>query len=243
MTARNSDELRRQLEALTNLDENSMNTALRVLLYRQDCPDTMTLGDYALGLLSAEEAGQTLQHLESCPHCRAEIARFADSVAQDPLLMGVEAARPVATGPDPTWVEQTLAMGRAWLEQESGRWRQVAVALANLGQPGGSTPALSGMMSQAVKTAPGGQRNLSLAPAEAGFELEISTTPESETMCRLVVTLTLLDHFGDFSGAQVTVQWGNQVYVEETNALGEAIFRGLPQAQLDHMSLTVTLPD
>lgn len=243
MTAQNSEELRRQLETLTNLDENSMDTALRALLYRQDCPDTMTLGDYALELLVPEEAGQTLQHLELCPHCRAELARFADAVAQDPLLVGAEAAAPIATAPDPTWVERAFAQGRAWLEQESGRWRQVAVALANLGQPSGSAPALSGLMSDAVKTTGPKSRSLALVPAEAGFELEITVSPEGDDLCRVVVSLTLLDRFGDFSGAQVTLQWGSEVQVAQTDPLGEATFRGLPCDQFDHMNLTLTLPD
>ena len=243
MTAQNSDELRRQLEALTNLDENSMDTTLRALLYRQDCPDTMTLGDYALGLLSAEAAGQTLHHVEHCPHCRAELARFANSVAQDPLLIGAETARPMVAAPDPTWLEQAFEVGRAWLEQESGYWRQVAVALSNLGQASGSAPALSGLMGEPTEAAPTGQRRLMIAPAEAGFELEISVSPDGNDLCQVVVSLTLLDRFGDFSGAQVTLQWGSEVQVAQTDPLGEATFRGLPCDQFDHMNLTMTLPD
>jgi hypothetical protein len=243
VTARNSDELRRQLEALTNLDENSMDTALRTLLYRQDCPDTMVLGDYALGLLAAEAQAQTLQHLEMCPHCRAELARFADSVAQDPLLVGLEMTAPVVVKPDPTWVERALEVGRAWLEQESGRWRQVAVALVNLGQTTGSAPALSGLMGKPAAAASTGPRRLTIAPPEAGFELEINVSPDGDEACRVVVSLTLLDRFGDFSGAQVTLQWGSDVQIKQTDILGEATFRGLPCDQLDHMNLTMTLPD
>jgi hypothetical protein len=86
-----------------------------------------------------------------------------------------------------------------------------------------------------------------VAPPEANFELVLTLSldpaADSGDLCQLLIILTLLDRFGDFSGAQVTLQWGDQVYVRETNALGEVLFVRLPRTQLDQMNLTVTLPE
>jgi len=60
-------------------------TTLRVLLYRAECPDPHTLGEFHLGLLSADEQAAVEQHLRNCPDCAAEInelAHFLQEVTQ-----------------------------------------------------------------------------------------------------------------------------------------------------------------
>ena len=42
-------------------------------LYRVACPDSLTLGEYQLGLLSHEERQALEQHVEDCPHCASEL--------------------------------------------------------------------------------------------------------------------------------------------------------------------------
>lgn len=226
-----------------NPDEDSLDIALRAILYRQDCPDKMTLGDYDLGLLSSEEQAQIQRHLERCPYCRAELARFSQSLASDELLVALKEDRsPV---PDPGWLEQLFDLGRTWVEPKTGRWRQVSVALANLGRQHGQAAALKGLMSEAIETPPA-PYSLTIAPNEANFELELTFSPDPTggvaNLCQLGVTLTLLDRLGDFSGVQVTLQWGRQVYTGKTNSLGEVTFPQLPCDQLEQMNLIVTLP-
>jgi hypothetical protein len=86
-----------------------------------------------------------------------------------------------------------------------------------------------------------------LTPLEANFELTLLVLPDplggSDDLAQIKVVLTLLDRFGDFSGARVTLQWADQVRSQETNVLGEVIFANLPREQLDRMELTITLPD
>lgn len=246
--AQDGDHQRQQQDNLSNLAEDSLDRALRAILYRQDCPDKMALGDYALGLLSGIDQARIQRHLKQCLHCQAELARFSQSLADDELLAALNVAPDPApmTAPDPTWVEQLFEAGRAWLEQETGRWRQVSLTLAKLGSQQGTAPALTGLMSEALQSVPA-QDSLLVAPAGADFELALTISPDpaagSADFCQLLLMLTLLDRFGDFSGAQVTLQWGNQVHSQETNALGEALFAGLPCAQLDQMNLTITLPE
>jgi hypothetical protein len=88
---------------------------------------------------------------------------------------------------------------------------------------------------------------LNLAPAGANFELRLTLTPDPDTTnpdrYRLEVDLSLIDRFGDFSGAEVILWWGSSAQSKKTNALGEAVFSGLPGDQLASMKLMVSLPD
>lgn len=51
-------------------------------LYRLDCPSSMTLGEYAMGLLPISNRRQVEAHLAACPHCSAELAT-ADGFLED----------------------------------------------------------------------------------------------------------------------------------------------------------------
>ncbi|NCC31062.1 MAG: hypothetical protein EOM24_03445 [Chloroflexia bacterium] len=57
-----------------------MQTLLRQRLYRLDCPSTELLVDYCQGLLEPEKALVIRQHLEYCPHCRAEVTLLETSL-------------------------------------------------------------------------------------------------------------------------------------------------------------------
>jgi anti-sigma factor RsiW len=50
---------------------------LRKRLYRADCPDPHTLGEYKLNLLPQDTTRQIRQHLAHCPHCSRELAGLA----------------------------------------------------------------------------------------------------------------------------------------------------------------------
>ncbi len=138
-----------------------------------------------------------------------------------------------------------LDHGRAWLEKETGRWRQLALSLPSLGVKPQGAPALAGLMSAGAASPAPAQRTL--APAGANFEIKLlvgpDPTPEGKGLSRLDVVLTMLDRLGDFSGAHVTLWQGSVARTQHTDALGKVTFDGLPGDQLASMSLTVTLPD
>jgi hypothetical protein len=50
---------------------------LAVLLYRVDCPPSLELGEYQLGLLATERQTFVVEHLKSCPHCQTELQQLA----------------------------------------------------------------------------------------------------------------------------------------------------------------------
>lgn len=58
------------------------STSLLAALYRAACPPTLQLGDYSLGLLSAQESTLLETHLASCPHCSAELRQLDAFLAQ-----------------------------------------------------------------------------------------------------------------------------------------------------------------
>jgi hypothetical protein len=59
-------------------------------LFRRTCPPSMTIGEYALGMLEAEQAIAIAEHLLECPHCAEERRRFAAFLAEpdEPLPAG-----------------------------------------------------------------------------------------------------------------------------------------------------------
>ena len=56
-------------------------------LYRWDCPSNHLLGEYQLGILSTQEAGQIGQHLSICVLCAAEVATLTEFLSNDPMLV------------------------------------------------------------------------------------------------------------------------------------------------------------
>jgi hypothetical protein len=56
-------------------------------LYRWDCPTSQVLGDYQLGFLPAELAGDVEDHLKHCVLCAAELVTLTNFLAHDPFLV------------------------------------------------------------------------------------------------------------------------------------------------------------
>lgn len=62
--------------------------ALRALFFRAECPDAHTLGEFHLGLLSADEQDAIKNHLRTCADCAAEIVdldHFLQAASSDPV--------------------------------------------------------------------------------------------------------------------------------------------------------------
>ena len=60
---------------------------LRALLDRVECPPTLTLAEYGLGLLTGKEQRALRKHVENCPLCSQELAwqqQFMESIMPDP---------------------------------------------------------------------------------------------------------------------------------------------------------------
>lgn len=51
-------------------------------LFRLHCPETLVLGEYALGILAPDREREIAEHLVDCLHCRAERQRFRSFLAE-----------------------------------------------------------------------------------------------------------------------------------------------------------------
>jgi hypothetical protein len=60
---------------------------LRILFQRVECPDAHTLGEFHLGLLSADERAAIKDHLESCPDCAREISDLEHFLQEAPITL------------------------------------------------------------------------------------------------------------------------------------------------------------
>jgi len=227
-----------------DMGESALEAALQAALYRRDCPSTMELGDYQTGLLAGDQHARIHSHVQRCPHCQAELSRLANFLSEAPTPV----TRPeLVPAPDPSWRQTVLEHGRAWLDQQTGRLRQLWVSLASLGSTPAGAPALAGLMGEAetaLRSLPGA---LYISGADANFEMKIRVTPEptaaDPNLCRLELDFNLKDRFGNFSGVQVTLFRERQAETEVSNAQGEVSFAGLPSGQLANMSLVVILPE
>lgn len=68
----------------------SIEHTLSQTLFRFDCPDPLTLGEYHVGLLNAQPRRLVQNHLSLCPLCRREIAQLAGFITAtaDPVPQG-----------------------------------------------------------------------------------------------------------------------------------------------------------
>ena len=228
-------------------NQEILDDMLRAAFYRQDCPDPLVLGEYKLGILAEPEQANIQAHLARCPHCPTELDRLTDFFENESIdePIGISVPQP-PTAPDPSWQEVALDQGRAWLETETKRWRQLWLSLPPLWRQSQEAPALAGMLQKGVVVPPSSsQGTMKIAPPKAHFEMQLSVVSDQkeQDLCRLNVDLTLKDRFGDFSGVQVTLLWNNSAQSKETNPQGEVSFTGLPIDQLASMRLLVTFPE
>lgn len=145
------------------------------------------------------------------------------------------------------WVEVALDYGRGWLEQETARWRQLLVHLspAQVGDERLAT-ATSGLMGNEIDFNNTDSYQWQIAPKGANFVLHVilslEPVPEQKDRCRLDITVTLRDRFGDFSGVDVILSWADVQQKRTTDPLGKVSFTGVPCDISSAMSLVVQLP-
>lgn len=68
---------------------------LQTTLYRWQCPPSLTLGEYQIGLLSAAEVCAIDCHVQQCPHCRHEMHLLTDYLAAVSPTLEREPSRPL----------------------------------------------------------------------------------------------------------------------------------------------------
>jgi len=82
------------------MSDDALERMLRQSLYRFDCPDAHTLGEYELDLLEASERTRIAAHAVECAECTAELGvlrSFLAAPTRVPEPIGPRARRMVAT--------------------------------------------------------------------------------------------------------------------------------------------------
>ncbi len=103
-------------------------------LYRWNCPPSLTLGEYELDLLPAEQARIVADHIQSCERCTEEVAMLTTFMATESQAQFVPAKQPLfydARQHINEKVKQAAEVVGAYLESgvESGR-RVIKAVLA-----------------------------------------------------------------------------------------------------------------
>lgn len=73
-----------------------MDLKLLKNLFRWDCPPSQVLGEYQLGMLSADYSTVVKNHLSNCVLCAAEVVTLTEFLENDPMLVERPAIAPVS---------------------------------------------------------------------------------------------------------------------------------------------------
>lgn len=224
------------------MDDKTWAANLRANLHRRDCPDTMTLGEYQLGLLAEAEQSQLRTHLARCPHCQAEFGRLVEFLAEEAL--------PVTPSPA---VEEG-----AWTQAQAFKWRlgeagQVIVrflsetmpqTFSTLLQPPGIQPAYTTARRGAE---PSAQVLGQLSLIEAGQDLEITLMAEPKrgdsTACTLIVEVNIPSRGGwpHLGNTEVVLKRDSAILAaRSTDAFGKAVFEGITLVELPLLAFELT---
>jgi hypothetical protein len=197
-----------------------------------------------MGLLPGDQHARIHSHVQRCPYCEAELSRLTNFLSDVPTPVSLPESAPA---PDPSWRQTALEHGLAWLEQQTGRWRQVWLSLSSLGTSTAGASAPAGLMGAGVLTQRSMPGAMYVSGAGANFEMKIRVAPEpaptGPNLCRLELDFNLEERFGDFSGVQVTLFRDKASDTQVTNVQGEVSFSGLLCDQIGNMSLVVILPE
>ena len=213
-------------QALAQLDQ-----ALSGMLFRRDCPDSIQIGRYQLGLLDRQEAQTVERHLERCPHCRAETTDLEE-------FLGME--------------EWHRASGIEW------RWNELGVLLVQLltrptspafayrSQPGTTgveiiRQARLGMEHvdnlEVQVTIYNAQEQIDHAYNDEGEQNAISVAYTVEV--EVVRPESIFD--AELVGIAIQAQAGAWDGADVTDSDGKVRFSGLPPEKLDELQIAVNL--
>lgn len=203
-------ECQQRVEGLIRLE-----STLKARLYRADCPSSLALGEYQMGLLSAQEALAVAQHLAGCPACRREVSQLEHFLVQG--LPAADEAVPSLRQRVRVLVARLVSSGRA----VGGRLApQPALA-----------PALAGLR---------GDDPEPMVFAADGLQIILEVEPDREqagflSLVGLVVGLESAD------GAEVTL-WrdGQRLAGAAVDALGNFVLPGLARGSYQ---LILAAPD
>ena len=206
---------------LANFNEDALDQGLLAALYRKACPDAFDLGAYQMGLLAKTERRQLQTHLQTCPHCQAELDDLTE-------FMTVE------------WQE---APGFQWGWQETGQLiiRMLAEIAAPFSQETMPIPLRSKSSDEPREVL----RHIILSPDEVE-DLDLAAeiylpqdSDEADSGCVLSIHVEIPSRL--FAPANIVVQASAGAWqaTGQTDDDGDVLFEGLPQSSIGALVITV----
>lgn len=207
------------------VQESRLERLLRVSLFRRSCPDTMTLGDYQLGLLSAVERARVRAHVARCPHCQAELARL-DAFLADRLAIS------------------------GWISDVGFEWRR----LAHAGEQAGRivirlvkdalmpSPRLLPVRGEEQVADFNIYRQIVLHPEQTGgldVQAEVRRSATHEDTWQVTVQVQSPARWPELAGTSVKISAGAWSQEAVTDEHGRAVVGGVPDALLDMLTIKV----
>lgn len=187
-------------------------------LYRVECPSSLELGEYHIGLLAPERVVAVEQHLTHCLHCAREV-----QTVQNYLQTLAPSAKPV---PAPAFTGQSLGQT---LGQKLGKWVATLVdRLASDELEGGSLPAFASLRGDQEE-----QAVYKAGHVQIVIELQRdSSQPDHKLLLGLVLGIgadqtveAYLEQAGQALGSAPVDELGNFVFEHLTAGLYTLILR------------------
>ncbi len=217
-------------------DDKTLESGLLAALYRRECPDTMAIGEYQLGLLPEPEQIQLKAHLERCPHCQGELARLAEFLTEEPIP-----TMPPVADEAQTW---TLGDGFRWLKEKTGafiiRFETTVLPSASL------HPQFSGATrghSSDTDPEKNAIRQIYLTPDQVDdldLEITIYKSAEVPELCTLTIRAEVPSRWPDMSGLRVRAVADHWQGEDVTNEEGQVVFEGLPADLADKVVFEIS---
>ncbi len=210
-----------------------LETILKAALYRRNCPDTMTLSNYQMGVLTKPEQGRVRAHLDRCPHCGSELSRLLTFLATETSAHDSESNWSQALGFEWQCVRETGQMVIRLLGQALSPPRMLRpAAIAVKGQA-------HGLEEDDVVC------RITLDPDETGdldIEAIIRRDQDDPQLGILVVRAQSPSRWPDLAGTLVWAAAGDWQAEDMTNDEGMVTLTGLPIGLLDALSIKVIPP-
>lgn len=234
---------------IDNIDDETLDVSLRAALHRQDCPETMILGEYQLDLLAKSEATDIADHVKRCLYCQAELDRLSEFLSQD-----VPVDFPTPLEVDSPW---QLGQGFKWQHwKEAG---QVIIQLVDETLDTFTRTLKQGLQPPTGQLAYGGSRSgkpdgylFQLTLKEGVEDLEVTITAETKhnnpQQCTVMVEVDIPSRGGwpNLAGTEVTLKQNElTLHAQTTDAFGRTVFQEInidEQTQLT-FKITPSQPD
>jgi len=227
---------------IDNIDEETLEAGLQAALYRRDCPETIELSEYQLGLLAEAKVASLKTHINRCPHCQAELDRLAEFLAEEAGMVPAP-----LVGDRSRW---TQGNGFEWRQfKEAGRivFRFMEEALNNaiLNLQQGIQPSADQAVYGGLRSSHLTLFEVALKEDQEDFEavITIDINRHDPNHCTITVDVNIPSRGGwpNLANTEVILKQNDIIVAtQSTNAFGKAVFERIATAELAKLSFEIT---